>query len=333
MRHVRHISRHYLTKANLLPLLAGGTAIAFLLSVLMGPSSFGLPSGSAARWLILTEIRLPRAVFGLLVGAALGLAGAALQGYLRNPLAEPGIIGVSGGAALGAVLAIHTGLAGAFALALPLAGLVGAAAATLAVLVLAGDRSGPTTLLLAGVAISSLTAALTTLGLNLSNNPFAAAEAIFWMMGSLADRSTTQLWLAGPLLLLGCWLMLGLGRVLDALTLGEDVASTLGIDIASTRTRLIAGVAMAVGAATAVTGMVGFVGLIVPHLLRPLTDNLPSRLLPACALGGAIMLLLADVALRLLAPIAEVRIGVLTALLGAPFFVWLVVRTRTDLAP
>jgi iron complex transport system permease protein len=330
---VQHIRRHQPNHDRILARLAGGAALAFVLSVMVGPAGFGFPAEATARWLIITEIRLPRAVFGLLVGAGLGLAGAALQGYLRNPLAEPGIIGVSGGAALGAVIAIHTGLAGMFALALPLAGLAGAAAATLAVLLLAGDRSGPVTLLLAGVAISSITAALTTLGLNLSNNPFAAAEVIFWMMGSLADRSTTQLWLAGPLLLAGCWLMLGLGRVLDALTLGEDVATTLGIDMTATRTRLITGVALAVGAATAVTGMIGFVGLIVPHVLRPLTGNLPSRLLPASALGGAIMLLLADVALRLLAPVADIRIGVLTALLGAPFFLWLVARARTELAP
>jgi iron complex transport system permease protein len=305
----------------------------FAVSLFAGPTGFGLPTDPMARWLILTEIRFPRAVLGLLVGGGLGLAGAALQGYLRNPLAEPGLMGVSGGAALGAVLSIHLGMAGAFALALPLAGLVGAALSTLAVLLLAGDRSGPVALMLAGVAISSLTGALTALALNLSNNPFAAAEAVFWMMGSLADRSTTQLWLAGPLIVAGSWLLLGLGRTLDGLTLGEDVAATLGLDLEAARQRLIAGTALTVGAATAVTGMIGFIGLVVPHVLRPLTGQSPSRLLRASALGGAILLLSADIAVRLLAPWIDVRVGVLTAVLGAPFFLWLVVRLRADLRP
>lgn len=304
-------------------------AVAFVLSFLVGPHGFSWPADPAARWLILTEIRLPRALFGLLVGASLGLTGAALQGYLRNPLAEPGIIGVSSGATLGAVIAIHTGAAAAFALALPLAGLLGAGIATAVVLMLAGDRTGPVTLLLAGVAVSSLAAALTSLALNLSNNPFAAAEAVFWMMGSLADRSTTQLWLTAPLMLAGGWMLLGLGRVLDALTLGDDVAETLGLDVEASRIRLIAGVALCIGAATAVTGMIGFVGLVVPHLLRPALGHQPSRLLAASACGGAVLLLLADIVVRLLAGFVDLRIGVLTAILGAPFFLWLITRRST----
>jgi iron complex transport system permease protein len=321
-----------LRRLSLAPALTAVVALAFLLSVLAGPTGLALPRGPAG-WLILVEIRLPRALFGALVGAALGLAGAVLQGYLRNPLAEPGIIGVSGGAVLGAVLAIHTGLAGAFALALPLAGLLGATVATLAVLGLAGRQTGPVAMLLAGVAISSLTGALTSLALNLSNNPFAAAEAVFWSMGSLADRSLTQLALAGPLILIGCGLMAGLGRDLDALTLGDDVAGSLGVDVQVMRMRLIAGVALAIGAATAVTGMIGFVGLIVPHILRPLVGQQPSRLLPLSALGGAALLLLADIIVRGLAPWADIRIGVLTAMIGAPFFLWLVYRSRAEITP
>jgi iron complex transport system permease protein len=312
--------------------LSGGVVMAFALSLLLGPSGFSLPSGPA-RWLILTEVRLPRALFGLLVGAALGVAGAALQGFLRNPLAEPGVIGVAGGAALGAVLAIHTGLAGTFALALPLAGLVGAACATAAVLLLAGDRAGSVTLLLSGVAISSFSGALTSLALNLSSNPFAAAEAVFWMMGSLADRSTTQLWLAGPLMVAGIALLLRLGASLDALSLGEEVAATLGRDLNRDRLLMLLGVALAVGAATSVTGMIGFVGLIVPHVLRRHIGHQPSTLLAASALGGAMLLLLADCVTRLIAPVADVRVGVLTALIGAPFFLWIVVRARAELTP
>jgi iron complex transport system permease protein len=306
--------------------------VLFVLSSASGPHGFGLPADSDARWLILRELRLPRAVFGALVGAGLGLAGAALQGYLRNPLAEPGLLGVSGGATLGAVLAIHSGLAGGFALALPVAGLAGAAMATLLVLLLAG-RAGPATLVLAGVAVSGVTAAATQLALNLSANPFAAAEAVFWMMGSLADRSTTQLQLAAPLIVVGCLLLLRLARALDALTLGEDVAASLGVDLAAARRQLIAGVALAVGAATAVTGMIGFVGLVVPHLLRRSVGGSPRRLLGASALGGAALVLAADLLVRLLSPWIDVRIGVLTALLGAPFFLWLVLRLREELIP
>jgi iron complex transport system permease protein len=203
----------------------------------------------------------------------------------------------------------------------------------LAVVALAGTRGGPLTLILAGLAVSSIATALISLALNLSNNPFASVEMVFWMMGSLADRSLTQVWLSAPLMLLGIALLLTLARALDALTLGEDAARSLGIDLGRTRLLVVAGTALAVGAATAVTGIIGFVGLIVPHVLRPFAQHRPGLLLPASLLGGAVMLLLADVALRLLQPSMDLRIGVLTALIGAPFFVWLVLKTRAELAP
>jgi iron complex transport system permease protein len=326
-------ARLELGPAHLLGALAAATLAAFLLSLAIGPAGFGIDATGEARALIFTEIRLPRAILGALIGAALGLSGAALQGYLRNPLAEPTLVGVSGGAALGAVLAIHLGLSQAFALALPLGGLAGAAAAMLLVIALAGARGGPVTLILAGLAVSSIATALVSLALNLSQNPFASVEMVFWMMGSLADRSLTQVWLAAPLMLAGMALLLAVGRALDALTLGEDAAGSLGIDLARTRLMVIAGTAFAVGAATAVTGIIGFVGLIVPHVLRPFAQHRPGLLLPASMLGGAIMLLVADIGLRLVQPWLELRIGVLTALIGAPFFVWLVVRTRSELAP
>ncbi len=319
--------------ARLLASLGAAVFITFLASLLLGTTGFGVPGDAATRWIILSEIRFPRAMLGLLVGAALGISGAALQGYLRNPLAEPGLIGISGGAALGAVLSIHLGLAASFALLLPIAGLVGAAIATALVFLLAGERSGPVTLILAGVAVSSLSLALMSLALNLSRNPFAAAESIFWMMGSLADRSTLQLWLAGPLIILGCALLLRVGQTLDALTLGEDVAATMGHDLVHTRRLVIAGAALAIGAATAVTGIIGFVGLIVPHVLRRYVDNQPSKLLVASGLAGAALLLASDTLLRLVAPWIDVRIGVLTALIGAPFFLWLVLKLRTELTP
>jgi iron complex transport system permease protein len=309
------------------------TALAFVASLLVGPTGIGLPSGGEAARMILWEIRLPRAILGALIGGALGLSGAVLQGYLRNPLAEPGLLGISGGAALGAVIAIHTGAAGAFALALPAGGLLGAAIAPLAVMLLAGERSGPLTLILAGVAISSLAGALTTLALNLSPNPFASVEMLFWLLGSLTDRSLVHVWLAAPLILAGAALLLTTGRALDALTLGEEAAQNLGVDLTGLRTRIVAGTALSVGAATAVAGTIGFVGLVVPHLLRPLVGHEPRRLLPASALGGAALILAADVALRLFAPLSEVRLGVVTALVGAPFFLWLIIKTRRELGP
>ena len=313
--------------------LALVAALAFLASLLVGPSGIGIPQGSEAARMILIEIRLPRALLGALIGGALGLSGAVLQGYLRNPLAEPGLLGISGGASLGAVIAIHTGAAGAFALALPAGGLAGAALAATTVMLLAGERSGPLTLILAGVAISSLAGALTTLALNLSPNPFASVEMLFWLLGSLTDRSLTHVWMAAPLILIGGALLLTTGRALDALTLGEEAAQNLGVDLKALRARIVAGTALAVGAATAVAGTIGFVGLVVPHLLRPLIGHEPRRLLPASAFGGAALVLAADVTLRLFAPLSEVRLGVVTALIGAPFFLWLVVKTRRELGP
>lgn len=312
----------------------------FLASLLIGPADLppgpslaalvlGAPEGPA---LIMREIRLPRAALGLLIGAGLGLSGAALQGYLRNPLAEPGLIGISGSAALGAVLALYTGLSAAFPLALPLAALAGAFAATLLVQALAGAGSSSITLILAGLAVSSFASALTALVLNLAPNPFAASEIVHWLLGSLADRSLPQLALAGPFILAGGALLLGLGRALDALTLGEDAAASLGVSLARVRTLAVAGSALAVGAGVAVAGAIGFVGLIVPHLLRPLVGHRPSRLLPASALGGAALLLAADVGVRLIAPERDLKLGVVTALVGAPFFLRLVWRHRRSLA-
>jgi iron complex transport system permease protein len=315
-------------------------AALFAAALLVGPA--GLAPGDSlaalltgrgeAVALVMREIRLPRALLGLLIGAGLGLSGAALQGYLRNPLAEPGLLGISGSAALGAALALYTGLAAAFPLALPLAALAGAATATLLVQALAGAGGSSITLILAGIAISSLAGALTSLVLNLSPNPFAASEIVYWLLGSLADRSMPQVYLATPFILAGMALLLTLGRALDALTLGEDAAASLGVTLARTRTLAVLGTALAVGAGVAVAGAIGFVGLVVPHLLRPLTGALPSRLLPASALGGAALLLAADLAARLIAPDRDLKLGVLTALVGAPFFLWLVWRTRSVLA-
>ncbi len=322
-----------MTRVSVATLVAVAAIAGFAGSLLIGPSGIGLPRGSDAARLVFLEIRLPRALLGFLIGGALGLAGAVLQGYLRNPLAEPGLMGVSGGAALGAVTAIHSGAAGVLPLALPLGGLLGGGIATFAIMLLAGELAGPLTLILAGIAVSALTAALTTLALNLAPNPFAASEMLYWLMGSLTDRSLAHVWLAAPLILAGCLTLLTTRRALDALTLGEDAAENIGVDLGSLRNRVIAGTALAVGAATAVAGAIGFVGLVVPHLLRPYTGNEPGQLLIPSFMGGAALVLFADIALRLLSPAGDLRLGVVTALIGAPFFLWLVLRTRRELGP
>lgn len=330
------VGRYRLVLAALLVL----TIALFVFSLTVGPAAIAFGDSIAALFsqkrdsiaLIMQEVRLPRALLGLMIGATLGLSGAVLQGYLRNPLAEPGLIGVSASASLGAVLAIYSGLTAVFPLALPLAALAAAVLGVVVVQALAGLRGSVLTIILAGVAVSSFAGALTSLALNLSPNPFAALEIMFWMLGSLTDRSMTHFWLAAPFMLAG-WIMLAsLGRALDALTLGGDTAASMGIDIRRVQLLAVLGTATSVGAATAVAGAIGFVGLVVPHLLRPLVGGTPSRLLPASALGGACVLLAADILVRLVAPGRDLKLGVLTAIVGAPFFLWLVYRERRRLA-
>lgn len=322
---------------GLLPALALLVAALFLLSLTTGPAGIGIGQGLQALVLggdgplpiVMREIRLPRAILGLAIGAGLGLSGAALQGYLRNPLAEPGLIGISGMAALGAVIAIQTGLSASAVLGLPLMALAGAAAGVAVLMALAGPRGGSVTLILAGIAISALAGAGTQLVLNLSPNPYAANEIVFWLMGSLANRSMLHLWLALPPMALGGLILLRAGRSLDALTLGESAAAAMGVAPGRLRWLLVAGVALIVGPATAVAGAIGFVGLVVPHILRPLVGAEPSRLLPASALGGAAMVLAADIAVRLILPERDLKLGVLTALVGAPLFLHLIWKTRS----
>ncbi|MFV0369589.1 MAG: FecCD family ABC transporter permease [Hyphomicrobiaceae bacterium] len=324
---------------TLIAVLIALVAVLFLASLLIGPAALNVRASLEALVLgkgeivavVMQEIRLPRAILGAAIGATLGLSGAALQGYLRNPLAEPALLGVSATASLGAVLAIYTGMSVAFPLALPLMGLAGAMVAVVLVRALAGS-SGPTiTLILAGVAVTSFAGALTSLALNLSPNPFAALEIVFWMLGSLKDRSMTHVWLSLPFMVIG-WIMLAqVGRALDALTLGEATAASLGYRLGVVQTLVVLGTAASVGAATAVAGGIGFVGLVVPHILRPFVGARPSRLLAASALGGAAVVIAADIAVRLIAPERDLKLGVLTALVGAPFFLWLIFKTRREL--
>ncbi len=277
-------------------------------------------------WLILSELRMPRTLLGLMVGATLGLSGAALQGLLRNPLAEPGLLGVSAGAALGAVIAIYFGLAASFALITPLFGIGGAVlAATLTLII---GRGGTLTMILAGAAVSGLMAAGLSLALNFAPNPYAAYEITTWLLGTLSDRDWNQLMLAAPFILVG-WICLALtARDLDSLTLGEAQAESLGVNLRRVRLLALAGTAMSVGAATAVTGAVGFIGLVAPHLVRPFVGHQPSRVLLPSALFGAILLVFADIATRVIPTSMEIKLGVLTSLAGTPFFFWLILRLK-----
>ncbi|MBO0710578.1 MAG: iron ABC transporter permease [Acetobacteraceae bacterium] len=294
----------------------------FVLALLVGDGGFSLPHG-----LVLWQIRLPRALLGVLVGGGLGLSGAVLQGALRNPLADPGLLGVTGAAGLGAVIAFYWGAASAFAPALPLGGLIGAAVGSAALLGFAGRVPTGPALILAGIGLSALSGALLALALSLAPNPFALAEITFWLMGGLADRSLRHVTLAAPPILIGCALLLGLGRSLDALSLGEETARTLGVPVGRTLRRAALGTALAVGAGTAVAGAIGFVGLVVPHLLRPFLGERPGALLPGSFLAGAGLLLTADMAVRILPLSQELPVGVLTALIGAPVLVVLARRS------
>lgn len=295
-------------------------AVLFVASLCIGDASLALPDG-----LILWQIRLPRALLALLVGGGLGLSGAVLQGALRNPLADPGLLGITGTAGLGAVIVFYWGLSQHVAPALPAGGLIGAGIGTGLLIAFAGRALSGPSLILAGVAVSAIAAALLALALTLAPNPFALTEITFWLMGGLADRSLSHVAMVAPPILLGAAILLRLGRGLDALSLGEETAASLGVPVTRTLRLAAAGVALAVGPGAAVAGAIGFVGLVVPHLLRPLLGERPSAILPASMLGGAALLLAADLLARaapLLLPLSqEPPLGVLTALLGAPFLV------------
>jgi iron complex transport system permease protein len=285
-------------------------------------------AGDAKAVLIVQEIRLPRALLGMVIGFSLGMAGAAMQGLLRNPLAEPGLLGVSTMAGLVAVVVLYFGWAEASPYLLPGGGMVGAFVAVGLLFLLAGRAAGLLTVILAGVAINNLAIALTSLAMNLAPSPWAVTEMLFWVMGSLKDRSLADLGLAFPFMVLGWGLLLSCARSLDALTLGEDTARSLGLNLGSVQLRLVGGTALCVGAGVAVAGSIAFVGLVVPHLLRPLVAHEPGRLLMASGLGGALLTMLADVAVRGLETNPEINLGVLTALIGAPFFLYLILKTR-----
>ena len=310
-----------------------------LLSLSQGPTFLPLDTiisslysqANTSTNIFIQEIRLPRPLLSIMIGAALGLSGAALQGYLRNPLAEPGIIGVSGCAALGAVIVFYSGLTSIISIALPLGGMAGAAISVLLLGLLAGYKSSVMTIILAGVAITSLAGSLTSLVLSLAPNPFATFEIFFWLLGSLADRSFEHVKLIIFPLVIGIGLLLTTGRALDALTLGEDVASSLGFNLQRIKWTIVIGISLAVGVAVSISGIIGFVGLVVPHLLRPIADFRPGILLPLSMLGGINLTLAADILVRVISQGPELKLGVVTALIGSPFFLYLVIKSRSKL--
>ena len=278
---------------------------------------------------ILAELRLPRALLAVVVGAGLGAAGAAMQGYLRNPLADPGLFGVAPGAALGAVSSFWFGYA-ASAWLLPVFALAGAGGAMALLALIAGRSAGIALFTLAGMMIASLAGALMSLAISLAPNAFAMSEIVTWLMGALTDRGWADVRLAAPLTLLGIVLLRIAGPGLDALTLGEPAARSLGADPHRLQWLLILGTGLTVGSGVAVAGIVGFVGLIVPHLVRPLTDRRPSSLIVPSALAGALLVLIADCVCRVLPLVTELRLGIALSLVGAPFFLWLLLKMRRE---
>ncbi|QZH74389.1 MAG: iron ABC transporter permease [Erythrobacter sp.] len=317
-----------------IPLFAALLTLAIPLSLLAGRVWLD-PSGETANTtLILAELRLPRALLAIILGAGLGAAGAAMQGYLRNPLADPGLFGIAPSAALGAVMAIHLGMAGT--LLLPGFALAGAGGAMALLGLIAGRTASPANgialFTLAGMMIASLAGALTALAISLAPNAFAMSSIVTWLMGALTDRSWDDVWLAAPLTLAGILVLWRAGRALDALTLGEAAARSLGVDPRRLMAIMVLGTGLTVGTGVAVAGIIGFVGLIVPHLVRPLTDRRPSSLIVPSALAGALLLLVADVVCRILPLVTELRLGIALSLIGAPFFLWLLLRMRRGLA-
>ena len=308
--------------------LLAALAIAVPLSLLAGRvwiDPFDPQTTNAA--IILLELRLPRACLALIVGAGLGGAGATMQGYLRNPLADPGLFGIAPGAALGAVLSLWLGAASVWAL--PLFALIGAGGAMALLALIAGREGGVALFTLAGMMIASLAGALMSLAISLAPTPFAMSEIVTWLMGALADRSWRDVWIAAPLTVAGLALLAATQRSLDALTLGDITARSLGVNPRRLQWLIIAGIGLTVGASVAVAGIIGFVGLMVPHLVRPFTDRRPSSLLLPSALAGALLLLVADCLCRIV-PLAggELRLGIALSLLGAPFFLHLLLRMR-----
>jgi iron complex transport system permease protein len=315
--------------------LAVLVVLLFAMSLAIGPANLSLRTtlvallnGNGVEGLIVRDIRLPRTLLCVLVGATFGIAGASLQGLLRNPLAEPSLFGAPQAAAAGAAFMMAFGFASATSLAVPIMGIVGALISVGALVAIAGRRASLTVTLLAGLAIASLAGAAIALILNLAPNPYIALEISFWLLGSMQDRSMDHVRLAAPFML-ASWVLLSLNATsFRALTLGEDAASSLGVNVPRVRAMVVCGVAIGIGSAVAVSGAISFIGLIAPHLVRRAYGFDPARILLPSALAGAALLLAADIIIRLTGGPNEIRIGVITALIGAPFFIFMIFKER-----
>jgi iron complex transport system permease protein len=308
---------------------------AAVLSLFVGPANLdftefwaGLYRGEGVHGIIIREIRMPRVLLSITIGGFLGLSGAALQGLLRNPLAEASVFGAPQSAALGAVIVLYLGFGHALSLALPAAAILGAGASSVLLFLLAGRHRSIITLIIAGLAIGSFAGAAVSLVINLSPNPFAVTEVIFWLLGSLEDRSMQHVLISAPFLVIATGMILSQGSAYRALSLGEDVTLSMGINVSLVRVLTAGGVAIGTGGAVAVAGSIGFVGLLAPHLARYISGSDPQRLLWPSALLGAILLTLADVMVRVVPSTTEIKLGAVTALLGAPLFLYLVLSHR-----
>jgi iron complex transport system permease protein len=313
----------------LLMLISLGIGPVRLSPLAVAEALFG--GGSEVSQVIVREIRLPRTLLAMAIGGILGLSGAALQGLLRNPLASPDLFGAPQSAAFGAVLVIALGLADVRSYALPVAAIIAAFGSVFVLLSIAGRNAGLLILILSGLAISSFAGAATALVMNLATNPFLVLEIAFWLLGSLEDRSFQHVMLAFPFIIAGGAMLLSQRHAFRALSLGEETAQSLGVDVGRLRLSVISGVALGVGGAVAVTGTIGFIGLVAPHLMRPVIGHDPGRLLVPSALAGAALLLAADIAVRIIPSTSDIKVGVLTSIIGVPFFLYLIMRERRAL--
>lgn len=316
-------------------------AASVLLATALGAVSFSLGrtlaillgTGESAGWerTVVLLVRLPRVLVGALAGGGLAVAGAAMQGVFRNPMADPGVIGVSGGAALGAVVALYAGPLALAAVWVPLAAFAGAVGCAFLVYAIATSRGRTpvAALLLSGIAVGSVAAALTTFVLSIAlSNWELGRQMTSWLMGGLEGRSWTHVAMVAPLVLGGSVLLGAHARELDVLLTGEESALAVGVDVRRIKRNLIVLASLVTAATVAVMGVVGFVGLMVPHMVRLVLGPRHVRLLPACFVAGAVLLVWADLACRWIAPSHDLRLGVVTAMFGGPFFLWLLVRNR-----
>ena len=299
-------------------------------SIMLSLLGLELADFSRTEQLVIEQIRLPRIVVGATVGMALGVAGATMQGLFRNPMADPGIIGVSAGGAVGAVVAIATGMTGLFFLALPTFAFVGAIAATFLVYGIAavGGRFSMATLLLAGVAVNAFLGAVVSAIIIMLPDNEALREILFWLAGGLDSRSWEHVRISAPLILGGVAVIVLMSRDLNLLMLGDDEARSMGVRVGLARPVLLAAAALATGAAVAVSGTIAFVGLVTPHVIRLVLGPDHRVLVPMSAAGGAVFVIVADTVARTVVQPAEFRVGVLTAFVGAPFFILLLIKNK-----